>query len=112
MRRAALAMLLLAAACAREARPDAAPGKVVPAQLVACAVEPPSAAAASAPGGDVSADFQVDTRGKVRDVRLQGAKGPYAKALRRHLESCEYSPATRDGRPIATRRAAVYSAYR
>ena len=112
MRRAALAMLLLAAACAREARPDAAPGKVVPAQLVACAVESPSATAASAPGGDVSADFQVDTRGKVRDVRLQGAKGPYAKALRRHLESCEYSPATRDGRPIATRRAAVYSAYR
>jgi hypothetical protein len=112
MRRAAFAILVLATACARETRPDPAAGKLVPAQLVACAVEPPSATASGAPAGEVSADFQIDARGKVRDVHLQGAKGTYAKALRRHLESCEYSPAMHGGRPIATRRAAVYSAYR
>ena len=111
MRCSSLVAVLVAFACARETRPDPAPGQVVPAQLVGCAVQPPSSAA-KAPAGDVSADFQIDAHGKVRDVHLQGAKGTYAKALRRHLESCEYSPASRDGRPIATRRAAVYSAYR
>jgi hypothetical protein len=106
-------MLVLCAACVRETRPDSAPlGKMVPAQLVTCAVGAPSAMGTGVPAGEVSADFQIDARGKVRDVHLQGARGAYAKALRRHLESCEYSPATRDGRPIASRRAAVYSAYR
>src|ERR1700752_5319368 len=110
--RRALPVVFLLAACAHESsRPDPAPGKVVPAQLVACSVDAPPTTA-GAPAGEVSADFQIDTRGKVRDVHLQGARGPYAKALRRYLESCEYSPATRDGRPIATRRAAVYSSYR
>ena len=80
--------------------------------LLACAVDPPTASASSGAAGDVSADFQVDARGRVRDVHVQGAKGSYAKALRRHLESCEYSPALRDGRPVPSRRAAVYSAYR
>jgi hypothetical protein len=112
MARAALAIALLTCACAHETRPDPALGKLVPAQLVTCAVEAPTVAGAGAPAGDVSADFQIDARGRVRDVHLQGAKGAYAKALRRHLESCEYAPATRDGRPIASRRAAVYSAYR
>jgi hypothetical protein len=107
-----LVVLFLAAACAHETRPDPAAGKLVPAQLVACAVREPSDVATGAPAGEISADFQIDARGKVRDVHLQGAKGAYARALRRHLESCEYSPATRDGRPIASRRAAVYSAYR
>jgi hypothetical protein len=110
--RAVAATLLLAAACAREARPDPAAGKIVPAQLMACSIEAPSATAPGAPSAEVAADFQIDARGKVRDVHLQGARGAYAKALRRHLESCEYSPATRDGRPISSRRAAVYSAYR
>jgi hypothetical protein len=109
MRFSAFAILVLAAACSRQTRPDPAPGKVVSAVLLACAIEPPVTSASS---GDVSADFQVDARGRVRDVHVQGAKGSYAKALRRHLESCEYSPALRDGRPVATRRAAVYSAYR
>jgi hypothetical protein len=112
MARAALVLALLACACAHEARPDPAAGRLVPAQLVACAVDAPAVAGAGVPAGDVSADFQIDTRGKVRDVHLQGARGAYAKALRRHLESCEYAPATRDGRPITSRRAAVYSAYR
>ena len=111
MRRLVLATLSLAAACAHEARPDK-PAPLIPAQLIACAVEPPSAVGGGAPAGDVSADFQVDLRGKVRDVHVQGAKGTYAKALRRHLESCEYSPATRDGRPVATRRALLYGGYR
>jgi hypothetical protein len=110
MRVATIAILALAAACSHETRPDPAPGKIVPAQLVACSIEPPVVTAAA--GGDVSADFQVDARGKVRDVHVQGAKGSYAKALRRHLESCEYAPAMRDGRPIASRRAALYAGYR
>src|SRR5919201_5588754 len=101
MHRFLAATLLFAAACARETRPDSATGKLVPAQLVACAVEAPSTTGAGVPAGEVSADFQIDPRGKVRDVHLQGARGVYAKALRRHLESCEYSPATRDGRPIS-----------
>ena len=112
MRFAAIAILVLAAACSHETRPDRAPGKLVPAVLLACAVDPPSGSASGATAVDASADFQVDARGKVRDVHVQGAKGSFAKALRRHLESCEYSPALRDGRPVPTRRAAVYSAYR
>jgi hypothetical protein len=113
MRFAAIAILVLAAACSRETRPDPAPGKVVPAVLLTCAIEPPTPSSSSGSGrGDASADFQVDARGRVRDVHVQGAKGSYAKALRRHLESCEYSPGLRDGRPVATRRAAVYSANR
>ena len=111
MRLLVLAALSLAAGCAHD-KPSAAPaGTLVPAQLVSCAIEPPLTAAAGAPG-DVSADFQVDTRGKVHDVHVQGAKGTYAKAVRRHQESCEYSPATRGGRPVATRRAILYGAYR
>ena len=58
----------------------------------------------------MSADFQVDPRGKVRDVHIQGG-GAFAKALKRHLESCQYEPATRDGRPVASRRAAVFGGY-
>lgn len=112
MRFAAIAILVLAGACSRETRPDPAPGKVVPAVLLTCAIEPPTGSARGGAAGDVSADFQVDARGRVRDVHVQGAKGNHAKALRRHLESCEYSPALRDGRPVATRRAAVYSASR
>jgi hypothetical protein len=98
---------LFALACAHETRPEPPAGKIEPAQLVACSVEPPAAPS----GGDVAADFQVDPRGKVRDVHVQGAKGAYASALRRHLESCKYAPATRDGRPVATRRAVLYGAY-
>jgi|ERR671934_2585312 hypothetical protein len=108
MRRFAFLLLLLALACAHETQPDPMPGKIVPAQLVACGIEPPAGATS---GGDVAADFQVDVRGRVRDVHVQGAKAAYANALRRHLESCNYAPAMRDGRPIATRRAVLYGAY-
>ena len=107
MRRFALAASFLLLCCARETRPDAKPAKLAPAELIGCAVEPPRGA--SLP--DMSAEFQVDARGKVRDVRVQGATGAAAKALRRHLESCEYAPATRDGHPIASRRVAVYGGY-
>jgi len=100
MRRILLAASIAVLSCVRETRPDEKPVKVVPAQLLGCAIQAPSASG--------SADFQVDARGKVRDVHIQGASGAAAKALRRHLESCEYSPATRDGRAVATRRAAVY----
>ena len=104
MRRFALAASIAFLSCARDTRPDEKPGKLVPAQLIGCAVEPPSAKA----GGDMAAEFQVDASGKVRDVRIQGASGASARALRRHLESCEYSPAIRDGHAVASRRAAVY----
>jgi hypothetical protein len=110
MRRLAFAALLAGAACARDSRPEGRPLKLVPALLVGCAIEAPSAKAAGGPVPDMSADFQVDARGKVRDVHVQGA-GPSAKALRRHLESCQYEPATKDGRPVASRRAAVYGGY-
>jgi hypothetical protein len=112
MRLLVVIFVAMAAACAHDRASEAPSGPLVPAQLISCAVEPPPAVSAAAPTGDVSADFQVDTRGKVRDVHVQGAKGAYAKALRRHLESCEYSPATRGGRPVATRRAVLYGAYR
>ena len=104
MRWHALAASLALLSCVRETRTDEKPGKVVPAQLIGCSVQAPSATG----GGDMAAEFQVDARGKVRDVRVQGATGAGARALRKHLESCEYSPATRAGRPIASRRAAVY----
>ena len=104
MRRFAIAASFVVLCCAGEPRPDSTPGKVVPAQLIGCAVQAPSAKA----GGDMAAEFQVDARGKVRDVHVQGATSAAARALRRHLESCEYSPATRDGHPVASRRAAVY----
>jgi hypothetical protein len=107
MRRFVVAASCLVLSCAAETRPDAKPGKVVPAQLVGCAIDAPSGKA----GADMSADFQVDARGRVRDIHIQGG-GPYEKVLRRHLESCKYEPATKDGRPVATRRAAVYSGYR
>jgi hypothetical protein len=107
MRRFAFAALVLAAACARDARPESKTMKLVPAQLVGCAVEAPSARSERAPVPDMSADFQVDPRGKVREVHIQGG-GAYAKALKRHLESCQYEPATKDGQPVASRRAAVY----
>ena len=110
MRRFACAALLVAAACARDARPDPKPIKLVPAQLVGCAIEAPSGRSGGAALPDMSADFQVDPRGRVRDVRIQGG-GAFAKALKRHLESCQYEPATRDGRPVASRRAAVYGGY-
>jgi hypothetical protein len=106
MRRFALAASCFVLSCAAETRPDAKPGKLVPAQLVRCAIEAPSGKA----GADMSADFQVDARGRVRDIRIQGGGAP-ARALKRHLESCEYAPATKDGRPVATRRAAVFSGY-
>jgi len=79
----------------------------VPALLVGCAIEAPTGKA----GDDMSADFQVYARGRVRDIHIQGG-GAHAKALKRHLESCEYEPATKDGRPVPTRRAAVFSGYR
>ena len=110
MRRLVLATVLLASACARDARPERKPGKLVPALLVGCAIESPSAKAGGTSLPDMSAEFQVDARGKVREVHIQGG-GPYAKALKRHLESCEYQPATKDGRPVATRRAALYGGY-
>ena len=110
MRRFACAALLVAAACARDARPDPKPMKLLPAQLVGCAIEAPSARSGAAALPDMSADFQVDPRGRVRDVHIQGGGG-YAQALRRHLESCQYEPATKDGRPVASRRAAVYGGY-
>jgi hypothetical protein len=110
MRRIVLAASCVLLSCARETRPDAAPGKLVPAQLVRCGVEAPSGKSAGTPVPDMSADFQVDPRGKVRDVHIQGG-GAFAKALRRHLESCQYEPATRDGRPVASRRAAVFGGY-
>ncbi len=84
--------------------------KLVPAQLLGCSVEAPSARSGGVAIPDLSADFQVDPRGRVRDIHVQGA-GAYAKALKRHLESCQYEPATRDGRPVASRRAAVYGGY-
>ncbi len=110
MRRFALAALVVAAACARETRPEAKAMKLVPAQLLGCSVEAPSARSGGVAIPDLSADFQVDPRGRVRDIHVQGA-GAYAKALKRHLESCQYEPATRDGRPVASRRAAVYGGY-
>jgi len=114
MRRLALlAASCLVLACARQLRSDTAAGTVVPARLIGCGIQSPDAegpAGASLP--EMSADFQIDPRGKVRDVHVQGGGGADARALRRHLESCEYSPATRNGHPIATRRAAVYGAYR
>jgi hypothetical protein len=109
MRRLAFAALL-AAACARDSRPESNPMKLVPAQLVGCAIEAPSSKSGGAAIPDMSADFQVDPRGRVRDVHIQGG-GPHAKTLKRHLESCHYEPATRDGRPVASRRAAVYGGY-
>jgi hypothetical protein len=111
MQRLVVCVVFAAAACARDARPDAKAGKLVPAQLVRCAVDAPSSTPSGAPLPDMSADFQIDAHGKVRDIHVQGAAGATAKALRRHLESCEYDPATRDGRPIATRRAAVFGRY-
>ncbi|HKC61850.1 MAG TPA: hypothetical protein VKB92_17310 [Myxococcales bacterium] len=111
MRRFALAASMVLFCCAGEPRPDAKPAKLVPAQLVGCAVAPPAAKSGAASLPDMSADFQVDARGRVRDVHIQGAGGSAARALRRHLESCEYAPATRDGHPIASRRAAVYGGY-
>ncbi len=107
----------LAGACARQAqldRPESPAsrktGILLPARLLRCALEDPYAGSAALP--DASADFQVDPRGRVRDVRIHGSPGPHTKALRRHLESCEYAPATRDGRPVASGRAAVYGGYR
>ena len=114
MRRFVLAASCAVVCCAREPRPEVKPGKLVPAQLVGCGVDAPDGK--PRPGAlaepEMSADFQVDARGKVRDVHVQGAAGAPARALRRHLESCEYSPATKDGHPIATRRAVVYGGYR
>lgn|SRR5690349_22603387 len=110
MRRFVFAGLFLAAACAHDAHPEQKPQKLVPAQLLGCDVEAPSARTVGAAMPDMSADFQVDPRGRVRDVHIQGG-GAYAKALKRHLESCRYEPATRDGRPVASRRAAVYGGY-
>jgi hypothetical protein len=114
MRRFALAASWVVLCCAHETRPDAKPGKLVPAQLIGCRLEAPGAKPEpdAPPVPEMSADFQIDLRGRVRDVHIQGGSGLYAKALRRHLESCEYEPATKDGRPVATRRAAVYSGYR
>jgi hypothetical protein len=110
MRRFALAASLVLFCCAGKPRPDAKPAKLVPAHLVGCAVEAPAAkTGASVP--DMSAEFQVDARGRVRDIRIQGGGGAAARALRRHLESCEYTPATKDGHPVASRRAAVYGGY-
>jgi len=113
MRRLILAVLLLAPACARETRPETKPVKLVPAQLIGCKVEAPGAkpGPGAPPVPEMSADFQVDPRGRVRDIHIQGSSGQYAKALRRHLESCEYEPATKDGRPVSSRRATVYSGY-
>jgi len=109
MRRLALASCAVLA-CAHQSVPPSVATE--PARLLGCSVQAPKAVAGSAPAPDMSADFQIDARGKVRDVHVQGGAAASARALRRHLESCQYSPATKDGNPIATRRAAVYGGYR
>jgi hypothetical protein len=110
MRRLAVGTALLAFACSRETRPDPKPGQTLPARLIGCAIQAPDETGRPMP--EMSADFLVDTRGKVHDIRIRGPQGPDAKALRRHLESCQYAPATKHGHPVATRRAVVYGLYR
>jgi hypothetical protein len=46
----------------------------------------------------IVAEFDVDPSGNVRDVHVSPS-GPFADALERHLKSCRYSPAMKDGRP-------------
>ena len=101
------AVVALTVACAHEPRPP--PTGTVRAKLRDCSVPGPlapryrTAEGFPPPGVDqVAAEFVVDAQGAVRDVRVQ-APGAYSDVLRRHLESCRYSPTFKDGQPVPDR---------
>jgi len=54
--------------------------------------------------GVVKAAYLVGEDGKVSDVKVTGKASPAAlKAIQRFIASCVYSPAIRDGKPVAVR---------
>jgi len=54
--------------------------------------------------GIVRAAYLVTADGKVTDVKVTGkASAGALKAIQRFIASCTYSPAVRDGKPVAAR---------
>jgi hypothetical protein len=54
--------------------------------------------------GVVKAAYLVGEDGKVSDVKVTGKGSPLAlKAIQRFIASCVYTPAIRDGKPVAVR---------
>jgi len=54
--------------------------------------------------GVVKAAYRVGEDGKVSDVKVTGKASPAAlKAIQRFIASCTYSPAIREGKPVAVR---------
>ena len=54
--------------------------------------------------GVVKAAYLVGVDGKVSEVKVTGKGSPLAlKAIQRFIASCVYSPAIRDGKPVAVR---------
>jgi TonB family protein len=60
---------------------------------------PPSAVSG---GGTVTVEYVVHTNGRVGEVALASSDAPRAlfKTVRVWLQSCPYTPAMRDGRPV------------
>ena len=54
--------------------------------------------------GVVHANYLIGADGKVSDVRVSGKGSALAlKAIQRFIASCTYSPAIREGKPVAVR---------
>ncbi len=112
MRRLALVLALVSCAhSAPEPEAEAAPVESRNLQLSAdvtapvresCRSKGPRLAARDRPIGKIIVDYQVTAEGRVRDVAVQGEATERAiSAVRRYLEGCRYTPATRNGQPVA-----------
>ena len=121
-----LAALFLACACAHAAPPpevhvEAAPGESRKPRALetrppilnlsddttapvrkSCRLKGPRLAARDRLGASVIVNYRVSAEGSVSDVAVQGdATEGAIRAVRRYLESCRYTPATQNGKPVA-----------
>ena len=112
-----LLLVICATACAHAPRApvevDAAPAPVerknvqlsadvTPPVRQACRSKGPRLAAHDRIHGSILVNYQVGADGKVSGVVVQGdATEGAARAVRRYLESCRYTPATQDGKSVA-----------
>ena len=115
--RSILALLALAAAaCAHApAEHEVAPVEIVHARAEAgedqnppvrkgCRGKGPRIPEGESVTGIVHAHYLIGADGKVSEVKVTGNGTALAlKAIQRYIASCTYSPAVRDGKPVAVR---------
>ena len=77
------------------------PGISRPQRGLNCTPEQPPAVVSG--GGNMTVEYVVHSNGRVGDVTLKGGDAPRAlfKTIKVWLQSCPYTPAMREGRPVA-----------